>query len=165
MGYVLLAAGLGCSLWCLVYSLGVWTVLSSARLTNIEETYRDDWPSLSVVFAARDEEMEIGASLRALMSLDYPSLEIVAVNDRSTDSTGRIIDEMAQRDRRIKPVHIDTLPEGWLGKVYALDRGFRESGGEWVLFTDADVKLAPDTLSKALSYAHEMDAEHVVLFP
>jgi cellulose synthase/poly-beta-1,6-N-acetylglucosamine synthase-like glycosyltransferase len=165
MGYALLTAGLGCSLWCLFYSLGVWTVLRSARLANVKVAPSEDWPRLSIVFAARDEEEEIGAALEALMCLDYPSLEVIAVDDRSTDSTGRIIDEMASRDSRLKAVHIDTLPEGWLGKVNALDRGFRESAGEWVLFTDADVKLAPDTLRKALSFADQRDAEHVVLFP
>ena len=165
MGYVLLTAGIGCCLWCLVYSLGIWTVLSSARLSNIEVAPGDSWPSLSVIFAARDEEAEIGDALKALMDLHYPSLEIVAVNDRSSDSTGRIIDGMAARDSRIKAVHIDILPEGWLGKVNALNRGFMESSGQWVLFTDADVKLAPDTLKRALSYARQKDAEHVVLFP
>jgi cellulose synthase/poly-beta-1,6-N-acetylglucosamine synthase-like glycosyltransferase len=165
MGYVMLIAGLGCSLWCLFYSLGVWTVLSSARLARMKAAHRETWPLLSVVFAARDEEEQIGDSLKALLSLDYPALEVIAVNDRSTDSTGSIIDDLAVRDNRLRAVHIDALPEGWLGKVHALNRGFRESRGEWVLFTDADVKLEPDTLKRALGLAEEKNAEHIVLFP
>lgn len=161
----MLAGGIGCSLWIASYLLGVWTVLRSPRLSRVSPSQTDDWPSLSIVFAARDEEREIGQALEAFISQDYPSLEVIAVDDRSSDATGEIIDEMARRDSRIRPVHIETLPEGWLGKVNALNEGLERSTGEWVLFTDADVMLAPDTLRKSISFANEKSADHVVMFP
>ena len=165
MGYMFLAAGIGCCVWISVYAIGVWTVIRGARLAGVKAPARQTWPSISVVFAARDEEEEIGDAIEALLAQDYPGLEVIAVNDRSSDATGRIIDQMAKIDSRLRAVHVDTLPEGWLGKVNALDRGFRESDGEWVLFTDADVKLAPDTLKKAVTFAEKNNAEHLVLFP
>lgn len=165
MGYAFIAAGAGCCIWIALYSIGVWTVRRSPRLADITPGVREYWPPVSVVLAARDEEKEIGATIKALLSMDYPGIEVIAVNDRSTDSTGSIIDDIASRDSRLRAVHIDTLPEGWLGKVNALGRGFRRASGKWVLFTDADVKLAPDTLKKAVTFAEQSGAEHLVLFP
>jgi len=165
MGYIFMAAGIGCCGWVSVYAIGVWTVIRAARLACVEAPPRQKWPSISVIFAARDEEEEIGAAMEALLSQDYPDFEVIAVNDRSSDATGRIIDHMAEKDSRLRAVHVDTLPQGWLGKVNALDKGLQESGGEWLLFTDADVKLATDTLKKAVTFAERNNAEHLVLFP
>jgi len=165
MGYMFLAAGVGCCVWVSVYAIGVWTIMRAPRLAEVETAPRQSWPSISVVFAARDEEEEIGSAIEALLAQDYPDLEVIAVDDRSSDATGRIIDDIAKKDTRLRAVHVDALPEGWLGKVNALNRGFRDSGGDWLLFTDADVKLAPDTLKKAVIFAENNNAEHMVLFP
>ena len=166
MGYIYLTAAMGCIACIALYCLGAWTVTHAARLAHVNPPARDDWPAISVVFAARDEALSIGHSIDTLLSLDYPALEVIAVNDRSSDATGRIIDEAARRDPRLRAVHIHTLPEGWLGKVHALERGFQESSdGQWLLFTDADVKFAPDTLKKAVTMAEARDVQHLVLFP
>ena len=156
----------GCAIWISMYLLGAWTVLNARKLENTSvKDSGQDRPLVSVVFAARDEEAEIGDALTALARTDYPNMEVIAVNDRSTDSTGNIIDQHSARDPRIKGVHIDNLPPGWLGKVHALDRGYRESSGQWVIFTDADVKLLPDTITKAVTMAQEGRHDHFVLFP
>ncbi len=86
--------------------------------------------------------------MRAKLASDYPDLEIVLVEDRSTDDTPRIADAIAARDPRVRVVHIDSLPEGWLGKVHALEVGVKASTGEWFLLSDADVHLSPTILKR-----------------
>jgi hypothetical protein len=127
----------------------------------------DRYPSVSVVVAARDEEAGVGEALGSVLDQDYPgSLEVVAVNDRSTDHTGRIIADLAaRRPDRLRPLEVEELPEGWLGKNYALYRGAAVAGGEWLLFTDADVRFSPDCLELAMRYTETERLDHLTLAP
>jgi glycosyltransferase involved in cell wall biosynthesis len=123
-----------------------------------------DCPSVSLVFAARDEEEKLPAALATLAAIDYPRLEIVAVDDRSRDSTGRILDEFAGRHRRLHVVHVNGLPPGWLGKPHALQKAYENATGDWLLFTDADVRFAPDVLRRAITLVKQCDLDHLTLF-
>jgi glycosyltransferase involved in cell wall biosynthesis len=120
-------------------------------------------PSISLVFAARDEEEKLPAALATLAALDYPQLEIIAVDDRSLDATGRIVDEFAAAHLRFRAVHISELPSGWLGKPHALQKAYEASTGEWLLFTDADVRFTPDALRRAVKLAKERNFDHLTL--
>lgn len=122
-------------------------------------------PRVSVVVAARDEELHIRGAMRSVLSLAYPALEIIAVDDRSTDRTGAVLDELAAGDPRLKVIHVATLPEGWLGKNHALHQAAQQATGDWVLFTDADVFFAPDTLDRAIAHAEAAQLDHLVLGP
>jgi len=117
-------------------------------------------PRVSIIFSARDEAEELRAALESMLALDYPACEVIAVNDRSTDATPQILDEFAKRHSKLKVVHVDELPAGWLGKTHGLYRGYREARGEWLLFTDADVRFAPDALRRALRVALERGWDH-----
>lgn len=123
------------------------------------------WPRLSVVVAARDEERHAERAMTSLLALDYPDLEIVAVDDRSTDATGAILDRLAARDARLRVVHVRALPGGWLGKNHALQRGAEGATGDLVLFTDADVVFRPRALRKAVRLFTERGADHLALIP
>jgi glycosyltransferase involved in cell wall biosynthesis len=123
-----------------------------------------DCPRISVIFAARDEEEKLPAALATLAGIDYPHLEIIAVNDRSQDSTANILDKFAREHGRVCVVHIETLPAGWLGKTHALQKGYKRSTGEWLLFTDADVRFAPDALRRAVSLVKQRNLDHLTLF-
>jgi hypothetical protein len=123
------------------------------------------WPKLSVVVAACDEGQTIEQALRSLMAQDYPELELVVVDDRSSDDTGRIVERLAREDDRLRPVRVDQLPPGWLGKVHALQCGLDQAGGEWVLFTDADVHFGPGLLQRSLQYVLAEGLDHLVLIP
>ena len=127
----------------------------------------DRYPSVSVVVAARDEEAGVGEALESVLDQDYPGiLEVLAVDDRSTDRTGGIIADLAaRRPDRLRPLKIDQLPDGWLGKNHALYRGAAETGGEWLLFTDADVRFSPDCLELAMRYAENERLDHLTLAP
>jgi glycosyltransferase involved in cell wall biosynthesis len=124
----------------------------------------EDCPRISLLFAARDEEEKLPAALATLAGIDYPNLEIVAVDDRSQDATGRILDEFAAAHSRFRAVHVAELPPGWLGKPHALQTAYESSTGDWLLFTDADVRFAPDVLRRAVTLARDRDLDHLTLF-
>lgn len=123
-----------------------------------------DLPRISLLFAARDEEEKLPGALATLAQLDYPELEIIGVDDRSEDATGRIIDEFATSHARFRAIHVKELPAGWLGKPHALQQAYEASSGEWLLFTDADVRFKVDVLRRAITMATERKLDHLSLF-
>jgi len=129
----------------------------AARLPDVE------CPKVSIIFSARDEAEKLPRALATMLALDYPNYEIVAVDDRSSDATLQILDEAARPDRRLKVVHIASLPSGWLGKPHGLQRGCEASSGEWLVFTDGDVRFAPDVLRRALALARQRGWDHLTL--
>jgi hypothetical protein len=122
-------------------------------------------PSVSVLVPACNEAETIERAMRSLLAIDYPNLEIIAVDDRSTDETGDILDCLAAGNPRLRVLHIENLPDGWLGKNHALHVASEEARGEWLLFTDADVVYRPDTLRMTLAYARLTGADHLVACP
>ena len=126
---------------------------------------RKDWPPLSVIVPARNEADDLAGAAATLLAQDYPSLEIVLVDDRSTDATGTIVDDLASADDRARAVHVTKLPGGWLGKVHALKEGLGVAGGELLLFTDADVHFAPGALRMAVDYMTRQRLDHLAGFP
>lgn len=114
-------------------------------------------PSVSVIIAARDEEDQLPATLRTLLAQDYPGLEIVAVEDGSTDRTREILLAAAPR---VRCVDVSPLPTGWTGKNWACWNGALATEGEWLLFLDADVRTDPAAVRTAVEWAI---AEHADL--
>ena len=106
-------------LWLLAAIVGVYGLESSQNLSDTKGPDPERWPKLSVVVAALNEEATIEPALRSLAACSYPNLEIIVVNDRSTDRTGAIIDAVAREHPAVRPLHIQELPAGWLGKVHA----------------------------------------------
>ncbi len=125
-------------------------------------------PRVSIIVPARNEEEHIRETLTRLLALEYSNLEVIAVNDRSTDRTGEFMEEIAARPEahgKLKVIHVTELPPGWLGKTHAMWSAGRQATGDWLLFTDADVLFKPDTLRRAVAYAESEKADHVVLLP
>jgi hypothetical protein len=125
----------------------------------------DVWPRVSVIIAARDEAAGVGAAMATRFEDDYPDLEIVFVDDRSTDGTGEIAAAVAAGDPRFRPVRVDELPDGWLGKVHAMQLGVDVATGEWLLFSDADVHMSRGAIRKAIAYALAENTDMVALVP
>ena len=125
----------------------------------------DALPALTVVLAARDEEGAIEHAVRSLLAQDYPSLAIVAVDDRSTDRTGAILDRLAAEDPRLGVVHLTELPAGWLGKTHALRAGASRAAGEFLLFTDGDVVFERRALRRAVARAERERLDHLAVVP
>ena len=122
-------------------------------------------PRVSIVVAARDEAAGIEAGLRSLLAQDYPDYQVIVVDDRSCDATPQILAAMTKFDARLTVVRIDELPPGWLGKNHALERGAERASGSVLVFADADVVLAPDVLSRAVSHAYAGKRDHLALAP
>jgi glycosyltransferase involved in cell wall biosynthesis len=121
-------------------------------------------PRISLLFAARDEEEKLPAALATLATLDYPELEIIGVDDRSKDATGRLLDEFAAIHPRFRAIHVSELPPGWLGKPHALQKGYEASTGEWLLFTDADVRFKSDVPRRAMALVTQRNLDHLSLY-
>lgn len=124
-----------------------------------------DFPRVSIVIPARNEERNLEEALRSVLAQDYPDVEIVVVDDRSTDRTGEILDRMATADPRLKVVHVTELPPGWLGKNHALELGSEGATGDYLLFTDADVVMEPTALRRAVAHMEAKRLDHVTSSP
>ena len=135
------------------------------RLAGWKPMLPPDPVRVSVVVAARDEAATIAAGLGSLLAQDHPDLEVIVVDDRSSDGTGAMIERLAAQDPRVRALRIDELPAGWLGKNHALARGAALATGRYLLFTDADVVFQPDTVSKAVAYAATKHIEHLTAAP
>ncbi|MBC8002827.1 MAG: glycosyltransferase family 2 protein [Opitutaceae bacterium] len=119
----------------------------------------------SIVLAARNEEGRIEDTVRRLLNQRGVEVEVIVVDDRSTDGTGEILSRLAAEDGRVRYRRIDSLPEGWLGKCHACHVGAGLATGRWILFTDADCWLKSDVLARALQEANREDAQHITLTP
>jgi chlorobactene glucosyltransferase len=126
----------------------------------------DALPPLSVLVAAKEEKENIGRCLGGLAAQRSPRLQIVAINDRSVDRTGAIMDAAAADEPRLTPVHVTELPAGWFGKNNAMRCGIERASGEWLCFTDADCRFhAPELLSAAMSFALRHNVEFLSVLP
>jgi len=123
-------------------------------------------PRVAIIVPARNEENSIGQALSRLLAMEYDNYEVIAIDDRSTDRTGEIMDRVASVSQgRLKVVHIRELPPGWMGKAHAMWTAARKADSDWLLFTDADVMFRPDCLRRAIAYAETERADHLVVLP
>lgn len=122
-------------------------------------------PQLTIIVPARNEEAAVARGIATLLAQDYEPLEVIAVDDRSTDRTGAILDELARADERLRVLHLDALPQGWLGKTHAMWRGAAEAEGELLLFTDADVEMQPSAVSRAVGHLVAAELDHLAVIP
>jgi glycosyltransferase involved in cell wall biosynthesis len=123
-------------------------------------------PSITVILPARNEAADIAATLHSLLAQDYPNLQIIAVDDRSTDQTGAIIDTIAtEHPDKLRALHVTELPPDWLGKTHAMALAARHAATDYLLFTDADVLFRSDAIRRALAHAVATRADHLVTIP
>lgn len=156
----------------LAMTLGILFHLRWARrLPSLEEcastprSNRSNEPRCSIVVAARDEEARIESTIRHLLAQTGVAVEVIFVDDRSTDRTGEILRRLAAEDARVRVIRVDVLPDGWLGKCHACHMGANAATGDWILFTDADCWLKPDVITRALRMADRDRADHITLTP
>ncbi|MBX5451105.1 glycosyltransferase [Thermogemmatispora sp.] len=116
-------------------------------------------PRVSVILPVRNEEANIDTCLASLLAQDYPDFEVIVIDDGSTDATPARLAAWQQRDPRLRVQRVDELPAGWAGKAHALHTGATLAHGDWLLFTDADTRHAPQTLRRAVAHAiaHHLD--------
>jgi len=120
---------------------------------------------LAVIIAVRNEEADLPQALQSMCNLQYANYRLVVINDRSTDSTPEILARFENQYAHLTVIHIRELPKGWLGKNHALYKGYENTTEEWMLFTDADIRYAPETLSKAMQYCLDHQLDHLTMLP
>lgn len=125
-----------------------------------------DLPLVSILVPARNEEHRVLSNcIRSLLAQDYEPLEIIAVNDRSTDATKTILQEVAETNPKLRVIEGAEPPAGWLGKPHALHQAFVAARGEWVLATDADMIFERSAVSTAMAHGLEAGVDAVTLLP
>lgn len=125
----------------------------------------DRYPSITTIVPARNEERNIGRCASGLTQQDYNNLEMVFVDDASTDRTPDILEQYETADTRVKVVHTEPRPEGWNGKQWACHSGYLLATGDWLCFIDADTYAEPDLLSKTIAYAIAHNVDFLTLQP
>jgi glycosyltransferase involved in cell wall biosynthesis len=155
----------------LLIVLGIWmlalvgTILNLLLMPRLKPRMPARMRPVSVIIPARNEERAIGRTVEALVRQTYPALEIIVVDDRSTDATGRIAAEFALKDPRVHVLTGEEPPAGWLGKPWALHQGSLAAAGELLLFIDADIYYAPDAIAAAVAELETQRVPMLALLP
>ena len=137
----------------------------SPMLESFDRTSVSRFPKVSVILPARNEGRYIARCLDSLLGQDYPNFEIIAINDSSTDGTGEIMTAYAANDSRVTHIDASPKPEGWTGKNWACYQGFLRARGELLMFTDADSKHLPSTMSLAVGHLMSENLEALTAVP
>jgi chlorobactene glucosyltransferase len=149
---------------CVLLFLVIVNLAATPRLSRAA-TSPGPTPRVSVIVPARNEERAVAAAVRSQLAQDYPDFEVIVVNDRSTDGTGLILEELAREHSRLRVVEGNEPPQGWLGKPHALWLGARAAGGEFLLFADADVRYHPRSLREAVGFLEKRHADFLSVLP
>lgn len=151
--------------WMGIILFGSLGVLLTRRLGSFQPVEGPE--PVTIVIAARDEAERIGSTVDHLLAIRSPRVEIVIVDDRSSDKTAAIVEAKARSDPRLTLVRVTNLPEGWLGKPHALQLGAASASTPWILFSDADTWIKPDALARALRAAtsSRRPIDHLAVLP
>lgn len=120
---------------------------------------------VSIVVPARNESTTIETVVRSILASAYAPFELLVVDDRSTDDTAAVVERLAAADARVRLVRGAPLPDGWYGKPWACQQGYRGAGGDLLLFTDADTRHEPELLGRAVAALESERADLVTVSP
>ena len=123
------------------------------------------WPRLSVIIPARNEEKNIGPLLESVFLQEYPDLEVIVLNDHSTDRTAEIVAGFQAGRPGLRIVEGSPLPPGWAGKIHACRQAAALATGEWLLFLDADMRLEPECLKRSVAFARAEGSDLFTVIP
>ena len=151
----------------------IYTIISFKRLPKLESInqqqdaiIRDEFPKVSVILPARNEEKYIAKCLDSLLNQSYPNFEIVAINDSSSDGTDEIIQRYHILNSKVVAINAESKQEeGWIGKNWACYQGYLNSTGEIFLFTDADTVHLASTMSLAVTYLIKQNLDALTAIP
>jgi chlorobactene glucosyltransferase len=150
----------------LLLAVGAWSGHRRMnRLLGDQSPLPEPTPTLCIVVPAKDEAAGIRDCVSRVLQQDYPGAELVVIDDRSADGTGVILNGMSVAEPRLKVVHVNDLPAGWLGKCHALFVGTEKLDSEWLLFVDSDVGLKPEAARRAVALAEHRQYDALSLMP
>lgn len=153
-------------LWTVAFVHILRTAKDNPVLTPVDGDSSES--QVSVIVPARNEGSRIlRESVLSMLRQEHSATEVIAVNDRSSDDTGEILEEIRRNtdEGRLIIVNGEDPPDGWLGKPNALQQGLRVSKGEWVLITDADIVFAPQAVRTAVVHAERKGYDALTLLP
>ncbi|WP_425153772.1 glycosyltransferase [Candidatus Palauibacter sp.] len=167
MTFPLALAAVTLVVWAGIALTVIYSELKVLRLEEVAPPRADEPPPprLSVIVAARNEERSVEPALRSLLALRYPDLEVIFVNDRSEDRTGAIAGRLAGEDARLSVLEVKELPAGWFGKNHAAQRGADAAVGELLLFTDGDIRFAPEAVALGVRHLMRERLDHLSAGP
>jgi len=123
----------------------------SRSLDSESDSPPTDPPRVSVVVPARNEARNIERCVKSILSTSYPNLELIVVDDASTDATREIAERAIAGDKRARVIANPPLPPGWFGKHWACSTGAKIAEGQVLQFTDADTMHAPDLVTRSIN--------------
>lgn len=125
------------------------------------------FPKVTVIAPGRNEEVGVEEAARSLAALDYPDLEVICINDHSTDRTGEILDRVAADHPQLRIVHDPPLQPGWQGKSNAIWYAVQNADpqAKWLLLTDADVVFHPKAVREGVAAAEELGVDFFTVIP
>jgi len=154
-------------LWSLLWVLPPLVALVRSRnsrwLDDISADVRSDAPLVSVIIPARNERRNIERCVRSILATTYTHVEVIVVDDHSTDGTGDVARSIAERDSRLRVIDAPDLPAGWFGKQWACWTGARSARGELLLFTDADTRHGHDLLVRGVNAMQDDNADMLTI--
>jgi chlorobactene glucosyltransferase len=141
-------------------------VMNSLNFPRLGQATRPtDRPKISILIPARNEAEVIGRTVRSLLVQSYQNFEIIVLDDQSTDETGQIVRDLADRSPHLQIIKGQPLPAGWLGKNWACHQLAGAAEGEWLLFSDADVTWTPDALAALVAEMSQTEADLLTVWP
>lgn len=161
-------------IYLILFFIGLWAIfLASVLLAQKCMRSLDDFrnekalslPKISIIIAIKDGEKELGEALTRLMNFNYPTYEVIIVNDRSRDKTREIIQKFESDYPHLIGIHIKELPSKWLGKVHALHQGVQLATGDYLLFMDADIIIDEEVLLNSIKACEHFDLDHLGVLP
>jgi len=165
LNYVLTAILIGISgTWVFFIKSMIESFRLSPHLDKFENISKST-PKVSIILPARNEEEFLGKCLESLLHQDYENYEVIAIDDSSEDSTGKIISEFAKKNSKIIHVSAKPKPDGWMGKNWACMEGYRKASGELLLFTDADTRHSKNVISLAVAHLISLELDALSTIP
>lgn len=164
---MLIAAAVTLVVWVAMALITLYSYRHVFRLEEIGEPREGDppLPRLSVVVAARNEQLGVKRTLASLLDLDYPDYEVIFVDDRSDDRTGDIADRLGAGNDRLRVIHVEELPAGWFGKNHASWLGAMAARGDVLLFTDGDVVFGREAVMRGVRHLLRNRLDHLAVLP
>jgi len=163
--YILVAILIGVSAtWIALIKSMLRTFNESPFLDKFEKKEHEK-PKVSIILPARNEEKFIEKCLDSLIKQDYDNYEIVTINDSSNDATGDIIKKYSEKFPKVISVDAKPKPDGWMGKNWACNEGYKKASGDLLLFTDADTVHTSSVISLAVSHLLSLELDALTVIP
>lgn len=162
--FILVCLFLITGIWFYIIYLWIRSIKNSPKLIEQKNQRLDINPKVSIILPAKNEQKNLEKCIESLLNQDYPNYELILINDASEDNTLDIMKRFSYKNNKIKVINLNTKPEGWVGKNWACYNGYLQSGGEILLFTDADTYHEKDTLRLSILtfFKYKLDSLNVL---